>query len=70
MPRKRWNVLASGESCPRGHDIAFHKYADKYGYTIADLVLSRLRLAANRPVFGYCVLPNFSELRAIRVSMG
>jgi hypothetical protein len=51
------------------HDIASYKYADKYGYTIGDLVLCRLRLAADRPVPGYCVLRSFSELRTIRVSI-
>lgn len=56
MPRERWDALVRGEGCPLCDAVAATKMADQYGYTVADLDLSRLRLAANQFVPGYCVL--------------
>jgi diadenosine tetraphosphate (Ap4A) HIT family hydrolase len=56
MPRERWDALVRGEGCPPCAAVAATEPADAYGYTVADLDLSRLRLAANQSVPGYCVL--------------
>jgi diadenosine tetraphosphate (Ap4A) HIT family hydrolase len=56
MPRERWDALVRGEGCPLCADLATGAEVDAYGYTVADLRVSRLRLAANQSVPGYCVL--------------
>ncbi len=56
MPREQWDALARGENCPLCRDLALNESANVYGYTIADLNLSRLRLVANQSVPGYCIL--------------
>ena len=56
MPREQWDALVRGEGCPLCAAVAAEQAADEYGYTVADLSLSRLRLAANQFVPGYCVL--------------
>ena len=56
MPREQWDALVRGEGCPLCAAVAAEQPADEYGYTVADLSLSRLRLAANQFVPGYCVL--------------
>jgi diadenosine tetraphosphate (Ap4A) HIT family hydrolase len=37
-------------------DLHRQEAVDAYGYTVRDLTVSRLRLAANQSVRGYCVL--------------
>ena len=56
MPREQWDALVRGENCPLCNEVASANAANEYGYTIADLAFSRLRLAANQFVAGYCVL--------------
>jgi diadenosine tetraphosphate (Ap4A) HIT family hydrolase len=56
MPRERWDALVRGEDCPLCATVRSNDAADAHGYTIADLQLSRLRLASNQFVPGYCVL--------------
>ena len=56
MPRERWEALVRGETCPLCSELTLNEYVNAHGYTIADLSLSRLRLAANQSVPGYCVL--------------
>ncbi|MGH2370652.1 MAG: HIT family protein [Chloroflexota bacterium] len=56
MPRERWDALVRGEGCPLCAELAANIQVNEHGYTIADLGLSRLRLAANQSVPGYCVL--------------
>ncbi len=56
MPRERWDALVRGEGCPLCRDLAAGTEVDAYGYAVADMRLSRLRLAANQSVPGYCVL--------------
>ena len=56
MPREQWDALVRGEGCPLCAAVAAEQPADEYGYTVADLSLSRLRLAANQFVPGYCIL--------------
>ena len=56
MPRERWDALVRGEDCPLCATARSTDAPDEYGYTIADLRLSRLRLASNQFVPGYCVL--------------
>lgn len=56
MPRERWEALVRGEDCPLCAAVAASAPADAHGHTIADLGLSRLRLAANQFARGYCVL--------------
>lgn len=56
MPRQEWEALVRGEGCPLCAMLESNVYANDYGYTIADLSISRLRLAANQSVPGYCYL--------------
>jgi diadenosine tetraphosphate (Ap4A) HIT family hydrolase len=56
MPREQWDALVRGEHCPLCADIASKEPVNKDGYLVADLGMSRLRLAANQYVPGYCVL--------------
>jgi diadenosine tetraphosphate (Ap4A) HIT family hydrolase len=63
MPRERWDALVRGEGCPLCRDLAANEPANAYGYTIADLRVSRFRLAANQSVPGYCVLIAHQHVR-------
>jgi diadenosine tetraphosphate (Ap4A) HIT family hydrolase len=57
MPRARWDALVRGEDCPLCAEArAAPGYRTDEGHWIADLAVSRLRLAANQWVPGYCVL--------------
>ena len=56
MPRERWDALVRGENCPLCAECQSAEPINEYGYTVADLCLSRLRLAANQFPSGYCVL--------------
>ena len=56
MPREQWDALVRGEDCPLCAEITSQEPVNPYGYTVADLGMSRLRLAANQFVPGYCVL--------------
>ncbi len=56
MPRPHWDSLVRGESCPLSAELRAPDAANEYGYPVADLDMSRLRLAANQAVAGYCVL--------------
>jgi hypothetical protein len=48
MPREQWDALVRGEQCPLCAEIASQEPVNPYGYTVADLGMSRLRLAVNR----------------------
>lgn len=56
MPRERWDTLVRGEGCSACAEVASSDPASEEGFFVADLDLSRLRLAANQFVTGYCVL--------------
>lgn len=56
MPRERWEALVRGEDCPLCAEIQSRDAVNLWGYTIADLKVSRLRLQPNQFVKGYCVL--------------
>src|SRR5262249_37413862 len=56
MAREEWEALVRGEGCPLCAALAADEQVNAHGYTIADLRLSRLRLAANQSVPGYCYL--------------
>jgi diadenosine tetraphosphate (Ap4A) HIT family hydrolase len=56
MPREQWDALARGETCPLCQEIQSAIPINEYGFTITDLPMSRLRLASNQFVRGYCVL--------------
>ncbi len=56
MPRDRWNALIRGDGCPLCAQVQASSLADDYGFVIADLQFSRLRLVRNQYVTGYCVL--------------
>ena len=53
---KNWNSLISGESCPVCDLIRLDKQEDEHLIRICDLTSSRLYLAKNQFVQGYCVL--------------
>jgi diadenosine tetraphosphate (Ap4A) HIT family hydrolase len=56
MPREKWDALVRGEGCPVCVEVASAEASNEEGSFVADLELSRLRLAANQFVPGYCVL--------------
>jgi diadenosine tetraphosphate (Ap4A) HIT family hydrolase len=56
MPRQRWDALVRGEGCPLCAAVASDVAVDEHGATVADLGISRLRLASNQFVHGYSVL--------------
>jgi diadenosine tetraphosphate (Ap4A) HIT family hydrolase len=56
MPRERWDALVEGKNCPACAEVASTGPANEDGFLVADLDMSRLRLAANQYVKGYCVL--------------
>jgi len=53
---KNWDALISGQSCPVCDLIDSGKPEDEHGIAIADLTFSRIFLAKNQYVQGYCVL--------------
>jgi diadenosine tetraphosphate (Ap4A) HIT family hydrolase len=56
MPREQWDALVRGENCPLCAEAASTNPINEHGYTVADLTFSRLRLASNQSVPGYCIL--------------
>jgi diadenosine tetraphosphate (Ap4A) HIT family hydrolase len=56
MPRDRWESLVRGENCPLCARIQSAEPADKFGFAVADLRLSRLYLSKNQFISGYCTL--------------
>ena len=56
MPRQKWESLIHGDGCPLCDEVKSKEPEETYGYTIADLSISRLRLCKNQYVKGYCVL--------------
>ena len=53
---ENWDELIRGENCPVCELISLDKAEDEHGIAIADLSFSRLFLAKNQYVQGYCVL--------------
>ena len=53
---QNWDALISGESCPVCDLIQMAKPEDEYGIAVVDLSFSRLFLAKNQYVPGYCVM--------------
>jgi len=56
MPRDQWASLVNGENCPLCLENRAAEPVNEHGYTVAHLGFSRLRLALNQFVAGYCVL--------------
>ena len=56
MPREQWDALVRGENCPLCAEVASTNPINEHGYTVSDLTFSRLRLASNQSVPGYCIL--------------
>ena len=56
MPLEQWDTLVRGEQCPLCAEITSQEPVNSFGSTVADLEMSRLRLAANQYVSGYCIL--------------
>jgi len=56
MPRPQWDALVRGEGCPLCANLALHVQTNAHIRTVTDLDLSRLWLAANQSVPGYCML--------------
>jgi diadenosine tetraphosphate (Ap4A) HIT family hydrolase len=55
-PPEEWDALVRGDGCPLCGAVASDAVADAHGHTVADLRLSRLRLASNQSSPGYCIL--------------
>jgi diadenosine tetraphosphate (Ap4A) HIT family hydrolase len=56
MPRSRWDDLVRGRDCPLCTELTSGNQPNEHGYPVATLSLSRLRLARNQSMAGYCVL--------------
>jgi diadenosine tetraphosphate (Ap4A) HIT family hydrolase len=63
MPRERWDALVRGEDCPLCAEFATNAATNDHGYAVANLTISRLRLAKNQWVPGYCVLISAIHVR-------
>jgi len=53
---KNWDALMSGDDCPVCSLVHTAKQEDEYGLAVADLRFSRLFLAKNQYVPGYCFM--------------
>ena len=53
---EQWDALIKGQNCPVCDLLSSDKAEDDHGIAIADLSFSRLFLAKNQYVQGYCVL--------------
>jgi len=56
MPREQWDALIRGEGCPVCVEVASDESANREGYFVGDLSISRLRLSIHQSLPGYCVL--------------
>jgi diadenosine tetraphosphate (Ap4A) HIT family hydrolase len=56
MPLERWEALVRGEGCPLCAEVRAGRTDPQFGYGVAELDHSYLRLAANQYVPGYSVL--------------
>ena len=56
LPRPQWDALVEGVDCPLCAAVQSDIQVNEFGCTIADLGISRLRLAANQSVPGYSYL--------------
>lgn len=56
MPIEQWDALVRGEGCPMCAELASGEQVNLFGYTIAQLDMSVLRLSVNQFSPGYCVL--------------
>lgn len=56
MPIEKWDALVRGEGCPMCAELASGEQVNQFGYTIAQLDMSVLRLSVNQFSPGYCVL--------------
>jgi diadenosine tetraphosphate (Ap4A) HIT family hydrolase len=63
MPREKWDALVRGEGCPLCAEIQSTETANLFGYTVADLRVSRLRLQTTQYVKGYCILISNTHVR-------
>jgi len=53
MPRERWDALVRGEACPLCAELSQPDQVNPFGFPVADLAFSRLRLVSNQAVSGY-----------------
>ena len=53
---ENWDALINGEDCPVCNLLHSAEQEDQHGIAIADLRFSRLFLAKNQYVPGYCIL--------------
>lgn len=56
VPREQWDALVRGEGCPACAEVVSSEPRNEQGFFVTDLDFSRLRLASNQFVTGYCVL--------------
>ena len=56
MPREQWDALVRGEGCPMCSELAAGTEANEFGFTVAKLNMSVLRLSTNQYAPGYSVL--------------
>jgi diadenosine tetraphosphate (Ap4A) HIT family hydrolase len=56
MPREQWDALVRGEDCAFCRQLAQEDDFDGYGFNVADLHVSRLRLTRNQYIRGECIL--------------
>lgn len=56
MPRELWDALVRGNNCPLCAECCSTETRNEFGYTIATLRQSLLRLTMNQFPPGYCIL--------------
>jgi diadenosine tetraphosphate (Ap4A) HIT family hydrolase len=63
MTREKWEAFVRGENCLLCDEIKSKQPINDFGYTVADLSFSRLRLCTNQYIKGYCVLICLKHVR-------
>jgi diadenosine tetraphosphate (Ap4A) HIT family hydrolase len=56
LPRAQWDALVQGAGCAMCRELAADEQINAYGFTVARLAQSVLRLATNQHAPGSCVL--------------
>lgn len=56
MPREQWDALVRGENCAFCAHLKREGDFDGYGFIVADLNVTRLKLTRNQYIHGECVL--------------
>ncbi|GHO63846.1 hypothetical protein KSC_027380 [Ktedonobacter sp. SOSP1-52] len=63
MPREQWDALVRGENCAFCAQLEKNGAFDGYGFIIADLSVTRLKLTKNQYIHGECILTSKHHIK-------